>query len=68
MASAGVADMAALEQKFEERVLSLAAAAGRSYIVWQDMLDNGVKASSSCMHDLKPQLDVFVSVSNPRER
>ncbi|KAK9799837.1 hypothetical protein WJX73_007713 [Symbiochloris irregularis] len=43
MASAGVADMAALEQRFEERVLGLAAAAGRAYIVWQDVLDNGVQ-------------------------
>lgn len=38
-----MADMAALEQRFEERVLALAASAGRSYIVWQDVLDNGVQ-------------------------
>lgn len=47
MSSAGVADMAALEQRFEERVLGLAAAAGRAYIVWQDVLDNGVQVIAS---------------------
>ena len=35
--------MSALEQYFERRVLDLAAAAGRSYIVWQEILDNNVQ-------------------------
>lgn len=43
MKRAGLKDMAALEAAFEERVLSLASAAGRSYIIWQDVVDNGVK-------------------------
>ena len=40
----GLKDVAALEAYFEERVLGLASAAGRSYIIWQDVVDNGVKA------------------------
>ena len=43
MKRAGLKDMAALEAAFEERVLSLASAAGRAYIIWQDVVDNGVK-------------------------
>lgn len=38
-----IKNMSALEQYFERRVLDLAAAAGRSYIVWQEILDNNVK-------------------------
>jgi len=34
--------MPALEEYFERRVLDLAEAAGRSYIVWQEILDNAV--------------------------
>ncbi|KAK9805226.1 hypothetical protein WJX72_007110 [[Myrmecia] bisecta] len=34
------------EEYFEGRVLELAAAAGRSYIVWQEILDNGVKVKN----------------------
>ena len=43
MKAAGLSDMPALEADFEERVLQLAEAAGRSYIIWQDVVDNGVK-------------------------
>lgn len=48
MQATGVANFSVLEQKFEERVLGLAAAAGRSYIIWQDVLDNGVQVC--CPH------------------
>ncbi|EIE23444.1 putative beta-N-acetylhexosaminidase [Coccomyxa subellipsoidea C-169] len=42
-----VSSIAGLETYFEERVLALASAAGRSYIVWQEPLDNGVKLDSN---------------------
>ena len=40
-----IKDMTALEEYFERRVLDLAEAAGRSYIVWQEIIDNAVKVS-----------------------
>ena len=43
MKAAGLKDMPALEAAFEGRVLQLASAAGRSYIIWQDVVDNGVQ-------------------------
>ena len=45
MKAAGLKDMPALEAAFEERVLQLASAAGRSYIIWQDVVDNGVQVA-----------------------
>ena len=42
-----IRSMPALEQHFERRVLDLAAAAGRSYIVWQEILDNNVQVRAS---------------------
>ena len=47
MRQAGLKDMAALEAAFEERVLNLASSAGRAYIIWQDVVDNGVKVRTS---------------------
>ena len=41
-----IKNMSALEEYFERRVLDLAAAAGRLYIVWQEILDNNVQASA----------------------
>lgn len=41
--------MPAVEEYFERRVLDLAAAAGRSYVVWQDVLDNRVKIQSDAI-------------------
>ena len=38
-----IESMSQLEEYFERRVLDLAAATGRSYIVWQEILDNAVK-------------------------
>jgi hypothetical protein len=39
MAAQGVDSIKALEAHFERRVLALAAAAGRSYIVWQVLVE-----------------------------
>lgn len=61
MQSSGVADYAALEQEFERRVLALAAAAGRSYIVWQDVLDNGVKVCACAALWLAISLPFFTT-------
>ena len=41
--AAGLQGMAALEAAFEERVLQLTSEAGRAYIIWQDVVDNGVQ-------------------------
>lgn len=42
-----IKSMSALEEYFERRVLDLAAASGRSYIVWQEILDNDVQVQQS---------------------
>lgn len=42
-----IRSMPALEEHFERSVLDLAAAAGRSYIVWQEILDNRVKVTAT---------------------
>ena len=47
MKRTGLKDVTALEAYFEERVLGLASAAGRSYIIWQDVVDNGVQVTQS---------------------
>ena len=57
-----IADMAALEEHFERKVLDLAAAAGRSYIVWQEILDNGVQVQQAFLADLVQGLGGFTTV------
>ena len=51
-----ICSMPALEQHFERRVLDLAAAAGRSYIVWQEILDNNVQVRASGGNERYSQL------------
>eukprot|EP00884_Botryococcus_braunii_P008075 jgi/Botrbrau1/17269/Bobra.0015s0027.1 len=46
MAREGFTTPHQVEQYFEERVLQMAAVAGRSYIIWQDVLDNDVKVAN----------------------
>ncbi|KAK9836128.1 hypothetical protein WJX81_003786 [Elliptochloris bilobata] len=53
MAQHNMRNVRALLSMFEERVLSLAATAGRSYIVWQEVLDNGVRLRNDAVVHLR---------------
>ena len=53
MKSNGLESLSQLEGYFEERVLDLAAQAGRSYIVWQV---SSALATLSALQHLPPQL------------
>ena len=38
-----IEDMPSLEQYFERKVLDLAKSAAKQYIIWQEIVDNGVQ-------------------------